>query len=106
MVLGRMGFSGLNKRFNATHGIYRGAVFTLQEDARCSLEFEEAYKKVNDALGSSKVICLTHNPKADWTAGPYNRNWIYVSGHTHRNYQSVTSNRTVYSDNQDRLQFK
>ncbi|MDR2750012.1 MAG: hypothetical protein LBC41_05070 [Clostridiales bacterium] len=100
VILGGLGFSGLNKRFNATQGIYRGAVLTLEEDAKRSLEFEKAYRKVNDALETSKVICLTHNPKSDWTNDAYNRNWIYVSGHTHQNFRCVNSNKTVYSNNQ------
>jgi len=100
MVLGGLGYSGLNDEFNATHGIYRYAVQTLEDDIKQTKRFESVYEKVEAALDESPVIVLTHTPKENWTNRNYKKNWIYVNGHTHRNDYECGEEKTVYSDNQ------
>jgi predicted MPP superfamily phosphohydrolase len=100
VILGGLGYSGLNSYFNATCGIYRETIKSLDEDIEQTKRFESIYKKVEDAIDRDKVIILTHTPKEDWTNENYNKNWIYVNGHTHRNDYSCCEEKTVYSDNQ------
>lgn len=100
VILGGIGFSGYNSEFNATHGIYRDIVSSLAEDVLQTKRFELIYNKLNSALRDDEVIVFTHTPKENWSLNPYNPNWIYVSGHTHKNYLDVTDEHTIYSDNQ------
>jgi hypothetical protein len=72
----------------------------LEEDRNQSKHFEEIYSIVEESLGKNKVIVLTHMPKENWTTKAYNKNWIYVNGHTHRNEYFSDTEKTVYSDNQ------
>ncbi len=100
VIFGGLGFSGYNSQFNATHGVYRDFISTLDQDVFHTMQYEKIYKKLINALKVDKVIVLTHTPKENWSLDPYNPNWIYVSGHTHRNYLDVTDVHTIYSDNQ------
>ena len=100
VILGGLGFSGLNKQFNATQGIYRQTITSLDEDIKQTNQFKFIYNKVKRALGNDKVIILTHTPKENWSNEDYNRNWIYVNGHTHRNDYCCDEEKTFYSDNQ------
>ncbi|MGN7940960.1 DUF4116 domain-containing protein [Virgibacillus sp. 6R] len=100
VILGGLGFSGLNSQFNATHGIYWKTIMTLDEDIEQTNQFEFIYNKMKSALGNDKLIILTHTPKENWSNENYNRNWIYVNGHTHRNDYCCDDKKTFYSDNQ------
>lgn len=100
MILGGLGFSGLNPEFNALNGIYRDTIRTLEEDIKQTQRFETVYKRVEQILGNERLIVFTHTPMNNWTASPYNPNWIYVSGHTHKNDFSVSEDHVVYADNQ------
>lgn len=97
IILGSIGFSGLNPKFNAEYGLYRSAVTTLEDDKALSERFRSVYDKLNRCAGDKRVIILTHNPVSDWTDEPVNPNWIYVNGHTHRN---ALFGKNVLSDNQ------
>ena len=99
-ILGGLGFSGLNPIHNATCGLYGITIQTLEEDRKETEKFTRVYDKVNKALGNEKVIVFTHTPKENWSNEDYNSNWIYVSGHTHRNEYYCTTEKTVYADNQ------
>jgi len=100
VILGGLGFSALDQRFNATNGIYRQTITSLDQDIEQTQRFETVYTRVAEAFGQGRVVVLTHTPKADWSADSYNPNWIYVSGHTHRNEFWQDDEKTVYSDNQ------
>lgn len=100
VILGGLGFSGLNSQFNATQGIYRQTIMSLDEDIKQTNQFNFIYNKVKSVLGNDKVIILTHTPKENWSNEDYNRNWIYVNGHTHRNDYCCDEKKTFYSDNQ------
>lgn len=99
-ILGGLGFSGLNPEMNATNGIYRETIASLAEDVEQTKRFERIYKTVNNEIGGEPVIVLTHTPKENWTDEFYNCNWMYVNGHTHRNFYFGDEEKTVYSDNQ------
>ena len=99
-ILGGIGFSGYNELFNANDGIYRETIDNLNDELIQTKRFEKLYSVVESALSDLSVIVLTHMPKESWTLRPYNKNWVYVSGHTHRNYCCVDADRVIYSDNQ------
>ncbi|MGP4080625.1 DUF4116 domain-containing protein [Pseudalkalibacillus sp. R45] len=100
VILGGLGFSGLNSQYNATQGIYRQTIMSLDEDIKRTNQFKFIYNKVKSVLDNDKVIILTHTPKENWSNEEYNRNWIYVNGHTHRNDYCCDDEKTFYSDNQ------
>jgi hypothetical protein len=100
MILGGIGFSGLCRKFNATNGIYRSTVASLDEDIKQTKRFASIYDKVKSVLGSDRIIVLTHTSKDNWSDDNYNSNWIYVNGHTHRNDYCCSPDKTFYSDNQ------
>lgn len=101
IILGGIGFSGLNEYFNATKGLYLKTITSLEEDLEQSKRFKKIYDKVKRCAEKIKVIVLTHNPVTDWTTENYNPNWIYINGHTHRNtIIRKKDGTTVLSDNQ------
>ena len=101
IILGGIDFSGLNPKYNAEKGIYRGAIQTLKQDQRRSEEFYKIYKKVERCAENQKVIVLTHMPYQDWCNERLNDNWIYVHGHTHiNNRQRENNGAAIYADNQ------
>lgn len=99
-ILGGTGFSGLNEEYNCTCGMYRDAVRSREQEKELSARFESVYSKVLEAVPDSRVLVLTHMPMCDWTSKKPNPNWIYVSGHTHRNILNVSDESRIYSDNQ------
>lgn len=99
-VFGGLGYSGYEPKFNATIGLYRDSMRTLEEDIRRTKLFEETYQKLKLSIPNERVIITTHTPKSNWSKDEYCKNWVYLSGHTHRNTFSVNENNKVYSDNQ------
>lgn len=101
IILGGIGYSGLNPIYNATMGLYRNAVKTLEEDQYRVERFNAVYKKVKKCASDKKVIILTHTPVYDWSSEECVPGWIYVNGHTHQNTITITGDgKTVLSDNQ------
>jgi len=100
IVLGGIGFSGLNPKFNAAMGLYRNAL-TTEEDITRSKRFQAVYKKILQCAGLQQVIVLTHTKMEDWSNSEYNPNWVYINGHTHQNSLiRKEDGTTVLSDNQ------
>ena len=100
IVLGGVGFSGLNPKFNAAMGLYSNAV-TTEEDITRSKRFEAVYKKTLLCAGLQQVIVLTHTKMEDWSNLEYNPTWVYINGHTHLNSLILKDDgTTVLSDNQ------
>ena len=101
IVLGGIGFSGLNERFNATRGLYRSAITTQEEDEALSEQFLSVYDKMLRCASEMQVIVLTHTPVSDWLSVEVNPKWIYINGHTHQNSLiRKPDGTTVLSDNQ------
>lgn len=100
VILGGMGFSRYNKEFNANNRIYRNTIDRMTE-IELSREFEDLYSRLNRILVNKNTIILTHMPKKDWCNEiEYEKNFVYVSGHTHRNLFHDDGEYRVYSDNQ------
>lgn len=101
IVLGGIGYSGLNKHYNSDLGLYRKAITSLDEDKRRTNEFYKIYKKLYQCAYDKQVIVLTHTPVHNWLKGTCNPNWIYVNGHTHQNtIINEKCGATILSDNQ------
>lgn len=100
ILLGGIGFSGLNPIYNAAKGLYRKTV-SPEEDISRSIRFRVVYEKILASAGNLRVIVMTHTQMEDWSDMPYNPNWIYISGHTHQNkFILQQDGPTVLSDNQ------
>lgn len=100
LLLGGIGFSGLNPVYNAETGLYRTAVST-EEDIVRSKRFRAIYEKVLASAEDVPIIVLTHTKMTDWSDAQYNPKWIYVNGHTHQNTLLLQEDGTsVFSDNQ------
>lgn len=100
VIMGGVGFSGLNQEFNASNRIYRNTVTSIKDDISHTKRFEYIYKKLKQAAGNERIIILTHTPKENWSEEEYQPGWIYVNGHTHRNEYYCSYEKTVYADNQ------
>lgn len=93
IVLGGTGYAGNNPD--------SPGCFMLESDEKeCSAHFRAIYDKVLAAADDKMVIVATHMPIRDWSDYPYQKGWIYISGHTHRNQLLVNNDITVLADNQ------
>ena len=109
-------------RYNKTIGYNR------KKEIKETKKFEALYKKICKAFDGKNTIILTHMPLSDWyepaskykkyecssetnplfnqseckieTLSSYHSGFIYVSGHTHRNYYYDDGEIRIYSDNQ------
>lgn len=100
IFVGGTGFSGYNEKFNAENGIYRETLKDINEDREQSNIFYKLYKDATKWFSKNNVIVVTHNPMHDWAdIENYNKDWIYINGHTHSNYYYCNEYR-VYGDNQ------
>ena len=106
IILGGIGFSGLNDKYNAVSMRYGKSFDTvtpemaMQRDIKESKKFDDIYTKLLSSIPKSKLIVLTHMKKDDWSTAPYNPYWIYLSGHSHRNFREVNEDKVIYADNQ------
>lgn len=100
VILGGLGFSGYNTEFNADKGIYRRTVDRTTEIKESRI-FEDLYNHLYPFLVDKNTIILTHTPKKDWCEKEEpDENFVYVSGHTHRNIFYDDGIYRIYSDNQ------
>lgn len=100
VILGGLGFSGYNMEFNAEQGIYRDTV-DRKTEIRESERFEALYTRLHPVLSNKNTIILTHTPKKDWCRNVEpDPNYVYISGHTHRNFFHDDGVYRVYADNQ------
>ena len=100
IMFGGIGFSGYNQDFNANAGIYRKTL-SREQEIRESKICEDLYNRICTCLTDKKVIVLTHMPFADWHINDEKvDNFIYVSGHNHRNTFYDDGVIRIYSDNQ------
>ena len=100
IFFGGLGFSGYNNEFNANNGIYRNTI-SREEEIRQSLKIEELYNKVLETLPDKNVVIFTHAPLDCWCeSAKYQKDFVYVSGHTHRNLFHDDGEIRIYADNQ------
>lgn len=97
---GGLAFSGYNEKFNAYNGIYRDTIDRTTE-IKETKKFEQLYKKVCSIFDDKNVVIFTHTPMDCWSENVnYHENYVYVSGHTHKNYFYDDGYIRVYADNQ------
>lgn len=84
IVLGGLGFCGLNPRYNADTGLFQDRV-SREEDIERSKRFRAVYDRVVSCVSDKRVVVLTHTQIEDWTTDAPNKGWVYVNGHTHQN---------------------
>ena len=105
ILFGGLAFSGYCEEFNANNCIYLN-VIDRQEEIKQTKNFEILYNIICDYLADRKVIILTHMPfqnwseKASFSKGSFSKGFVYVSGHTHRNYFYDDGECRIYADNQ------
>ena len=100
ILFGGIGFSGYNQEFNANNGIYR-ATFSREDELSESKIFEALYDRVCDCLSDKNIIVLTHMPFTDWHKDGFRQNdFVYVSGHNHKNDFYDDGITRIYADNQ------
>lgn len=100
ILFGGIGFSGYNADFNANNGIYRSTI-SREEELAESINFEYLYDKVCSCLFDKNIIVLTHMPYSDWHKDKFRQNdYVYVSGHNHRNDFYDDGVIRIYADNQ------
>ena len=100
VFLGGNGFSGFNSEFNADNGIYLGVIDRKTEITE-SKKFKHIYERLLPVMSSKNTTVLTHTAKSDWSErSAYDKNIVYVNGHTHRNFFYDDGEFRVYSDNQ------
>ena len=100
VFFGGLAFSGYNKKFNANFGIYRDTIDRTIEIEE-SKKFEKLYNKVCSICSDKNLVVFTHMPMDCWSERvDYHKNFVYVSGHTHRNYFYDDGDIRVYADNQ------
>lgn len=111
IILGGIGYSGLNHEFNAEcleghqisegMGLYRKAITSLEEDRYRSERFRCIYEKVLRCSSGKKIIVLTHTQIENWTPDAPLHNCIYINGHTHQNtFKKTEDGIVVLADNQ------
>ena len=100
MILGGIGFSGMNPVFNAQTGAYRSKL-TTEEDVGRSARLSRIHERLRLCAGAFRAVVLTHTPPQDWCDGRLCSNWIYVCGHTHRNsFDCPQDGPVILNDNQ------
>lgn len=101
IILGGIGYSGLNPKYNASMGLYHKTI-DLEMDKKKAEDFKSLHDKLARCVPDKKVIVLTHTPVYDWM--PENNciaNWIYINGHNHANSLCRNDNGSVVlADNQ------
>ncbi len=105
IIVAGTGFAGCNDGFNSKNGLYKDCLGKDISEAREreiieSHKFEEIYSKIFDSSNERQVIICTHNPVSDWSFGGYCANWIYLSGHNHKNERKISKKVRLYADNQ------
>ena len=103
IIVGGIGFSGKNSRFNANQGIYGLAVDRKEEIQRCA-KWVELFRKGQEIARENHcaLVVFTHTPFSDWGEGITDyENCFFFSGHTHRNLAyGEEKNNYFISDNQ------
>lgn len=100
VIFGGTGFAGKNRSFNADDGIYLETI-SREQEKKLSKKFDDLYKKICRCAGSCKTIIVSHMPKADWSSNEDRQsNFIYLSGHTHKNKFYLCDDYQIYADNQ------
>lgn len=100
VIVGGLGYAGLNDKYNADLGLYRDAPINRELEIKKSKLIEKIHSKLRECVPDKKIFFVTHMPKEDWTNDNHVANWIYINGHTHHNYYCEDNSKHVFADNQ------
>ena len=102
-IVGGIGFAKLDPIYNCERIWTTVPPMTLEEEARQTDLFEEAYfNSIYDKSSGNDIkhiIVLSHYPIRSWLDHT-NSNCTYFYGHDHKNYKKHTENVDIYADNQ------
>ena len=96
-IFGTCGFSYLNKEFNYKNSLWG---INAKEEKHEFVKANNAYNNLKLLFDDKKVIVVSHTPITDWINQNVNSNWIYITGHTHRNMVIINDTMQIYADNQ------
>lgn len=100
IIFGGIGFSGYNQEFNANNGIYRSTL-SREDEVSESVKFENLYDRICACLSDKNIVIFTHMPFTDWhKEGCRQNDFVYVSGHNHKNDFYDDDVVRIYADNQ------
>lgn len=102
ILFGGIGFAGYNRKFNANNNIYMKTL-NYEQELKETIKFENLYRNVCEIFSDRhrNIIVFTHMPLYDWSKKKeYNDSFVYISGHTHRNYFYDDGITRRYEDNQ------
>lgn len=100
ILFGGIGFAGRNTEFNANSFIYEYAL-DIEKEIRCTEVFLNLYNKIKKYLYDKNVVVVTHMPMKDWGGDIHaTYGFVYINGHTHRNYYYDDGRKRIYADNQ------
>ena len=64
IILGGIGFSGLNPKYNASFGLYAETITNLDEDKKLSARFKRVYDKIMKCARSQQTDYQLSRPKS------------------------------------------
>lgn len=98
VITGGLGFPEYCEKNNEDDSKKR--VFSQRDIIETKI-FEDLYLKIVECIPEKNTIVLTHFPKINCKVNKdYIKNWVYVNGHTHRNYYYDDGECRIYADNQ------
>lgn len=98
-IFGGIGYAGLNNTMNSNNGMYKTNLINRDQEIERSQRVDYIHHKLTEIAKNKKVFFITHMPKECWSNQEYNKNWVYISGHTHKNIY-IEKPYTLYADNQ------
>ncbi len=100
-ILGGLGFSGYDQKYNSELGLYADSITTIADDKKNSDRFHAVYDKVMRCSGKKQIVVVTHMPLHSIGISQLAANCIYLNGHTHQNsIQKHKNGAIILSDNQ------
>lgn len=99
-IFGGVGYAGKNQEANSLHRMYGHAPITREQEIELSKRVNELHARIARVAQDKQVIIATHMPIQDWLETETCPKWIYISGHTHRNFYIENEETKFYADNQ------
>ena len=99
-IFGGLGYAGLNDEFNCLNDIYKSKLIVREQEKYLSYTIDYLHKKLTNIFDNKEIFFVTHTPMKDWSQSKYNKNWVYINGHTHKNYYEINDTKKLYADNQ------
>ena len=99
-IFGGIGYAGKNQNFNQLNHIYQNAPISREEEISRSKRIEFLHTKLKKFGHNQLIFWATHMPMSDWSSDHYVPKWIYLHGHTHKNFCCEQSDKKIFANNQ------